>query len=105
MEDLEGTDFYDFAEALSQWHSKDFDERLSLYFKSLLNVPDDHCSDIFVLSDFAEWSVEVEFYIDEESLKKGFAQKCDFGAYEKWEDLDDEELEEWVDRIKENPIC
>lgn len=100
--DLEGTSIGNFIGNVMDFSEveKENDINLSEYLAGFLSLPEDFEGDIFIFIDL--YSGESPLFFD--SLKS-VSQKF-FAEYSNnitpWEDIEDDELEDWISRLKED---
>ncbi len=99
-EDLEGTDLSPFVDDISSRKGFELSDALS----GLMELPDVVDAPIYCLYDQGMWyehTDKPQFFVDEAAFKKAFADAyVDF--IRPWEDMGDEELEYWYDRLQDD---
>ncbi len=98
-EDLEGTGLLRFYENVYSPFRPDSVPTVSELFKELLhvNINDDV---VYALCDPLSWSPEAYFYSSYDEMAAAFIDR--YQSYtEKWDDLDDEQLDNWIDSLEE----
>lgn len=99
LDDLFGTDLYEFAKNILFPTDKVDEDSLSDAFDGLLNFPEGFSSDFYCLFDDIDWDYEKpEFYETKEAVISAFEEK--YSIYAEWDTMDDEELERWLARSK-----
>ena len=101
VEDLDGTDlrlFYDYV--FNVWRPDSCIPDICDFFENLLSVSLNPNGQLYILCDACQWEPEAYFYSTYEELEEAFV---DYYAsdVEPWEDLEDEELEEWLRRTED----
>lgn len=99
-EDLTGTDLYLFYRYVFDIpRPESCIPEICDFFEDLLSISLGDNGLIFVLCDARQWEPEAYFYSTYDELEEAFADY--YVSYiEEWENLDDDELEEWVHRIE-----
>lgn len=94
-EDLIGTGLYGFYHYIFGVERPDAaTPSITDFFKGLLETEPNNDS-FFVLSDARSWTPEAFFYPDYEEMASAFIDQYEFDT-QKWDDLDDEELDGWI---------
>lgn len=99
--DLGGTDlrlFYDYV--FNVWRPDSCIPDICVFFENLLSVSLKPNGQLYIMCDACQWEPEAYFYSTYEELEEAF---IDYYAsdVEPWEDLEDDELEEWLHRIED----
>ena len=103
---LYNTDLYSFSKCLSEEYYGGQFKKISLnqMFQGLLKLPEKTPETIYCLFDLGDIGYEghvPEFYANEEDFI--FAFRDTYCSYvDKWEDMSDEELEQWYSRTKDD---
>lgn len=96
FKDVEGTSLIELLEEISFGEYCE-DDDLSDYLEGLLELPETQLDCIFFLQTFDGW----EFFESEETWENAFERDwCDV----EWEELDDEMLAEWINRLLDEKI-
>ena len=99
IEDLQGTDLYEFVNSVLMNSSKAENEDLAIQLGDLGYFPKHFDSVFFCLFDDVDWDYDQpEFYETKEEMISAFEEK--YCIYTEWETMDDEELEMWLERSK-----
>ena len=100
-EDLKGTDLHLFYRyVFDRPRPESCIPEICDFFGSLLSVSIEDKGSVFVLCDARQWKPEAFFYSTYDELEEEFADS--YVSYiEEWDNLDDDELEEWVHRVEE----
>ena len=100
IEDFQDTSLEPFANAVENF-SQGYDGKLAETFKELRELPEELPETFYCLYDIKGWEPCPLFYTSLEDLLKAFrAEYC--GGPIAWEDLSDDEIKEWYDRIEDD---
>ena len=101
VEDIEDTAFESFFNFIPMDISDDEnDVEISSFFKDLISVKTPKDGIVYAFCDAGQWEPEVYFYNSYDEIEEAFVDM--YVTYiDRWEDLSDKELEEWLIRIEE----
>lgn len=97
--DLAGTDLEKLAIDIKKYHEDQFND-LSDTFSGLLTLADEITAPFYCLYDLRAWDDSAEFFQVESDLHNAFYERYCWDEIS-WDDMDDDELEEWNERINE----
>lgn len=99
ISDLEGTVLLPFYnEVFEIERPNEYQPDLSEYFGGLVEIETSDDGMFYALCDSCQWEPEAFFYETHEDLETAFLEQY-AGYIRRWEELDDEELEEWVEKV------
>lgn len=99
--DLQGTDLFPFVDSILLNSSKAENKSLSILLGDLKGFPENFDTVFYCLFDDVDWDYDrPEFYETKEEMISAFEEK--YCIYAEWETMDDEELEMWLERSKDD---
>ncbi len=99
-EDLEGTDLAPFVDNIHSMKELDINEAL----EGILELPEDINEAFYCFYDTGTWYDSLEkpmFFTSEAEVKEEFISHY-VGGIEPWEDMTDEEIENWYERLNDD---
>lgn len=102
LDDLSETDLYEFVkDTLLSTDKVGEDDCFADALDGLLLFPENFSDDFYCLFDDIDWDYEKpEFYETKEAVISAFEEK--YSTYAEWDTMDDEKLEEWLVRSKDD---
>lgn len=81
------------------------DETLSACIKAIreeIKVIDDTLDSFYVYASIENWAVKVKFFSEYEDMALNFKDECSHLSFVGWDEMSDDELEEWYNVAEEN---
>lgn len=97
MEDLINTDLQSIASFLNVYEGQEHGS-LAEFLTNLVKLPEHPSMEFYCLFDRLAWTGVPEFFYSIEDMKEEF-ELIYCNGYTAWDDLDDEDLEYWCERI------
>ncbi len=101
IDDLQGTDLYEFVNGVLMNSSKAEDESIAGLLCDLKDFPEHFDNVFYCLFDDVSWDCKPEFFASEHEVQERFKDKYCRGLIA-WEDMDLEELEDWLSRSQDD---
>lgn len=100
-DDFSGTDlekFYNYVFSVERF--SDYVPSLCEFFEGITQIESLTNGSLYVLCDARQWEPEAQFFSSYDMLAEAFIDQYNYGIQE-WEELDDDELADWVEKIDE----
>ena len=100
--DITGTDLEALVEEIKEVHSEIQD--YSNLLIDFLSIPVCHEGPIYCLCDCYSWNIKISFFENKDQIEATFYNEYGCPIQTRWEELNDDVLESWIERIDRGVI-